>query len=112
MTLVDIIVIAICLAVGYKFVSSMMGRSDDPASAESPAAPPPLFPGRAPWHAVLGVSPDATHEQIVAAYRAQMSQYHPDKVANLGPDIRTLAEARAKEINAAYAEATARENVR
>jgi DnaJ-domain-containing protein 1 len=35
-----------------------------------------------------------------------MSQYHPDKVATLGPEIRALAEQRAKELNAAYAEAT------
>ena len=41
------------------------------------------------------------------AYRARMSEYHPDKVASLGPDIRALAEQKAKEINAAYAEATA-----
>lgn len=107
MTLVDIIVIAICLAVGYKFVSSMMARSDDPGSGNRRPEPPNLFQRQPPWHDVLGVSSDATHEQIVSAYRARMSEYHPDKVANLGPDIRALAEQKAKEINAAYAEATA-----
>jgi preprotein translocase subunit Sec63 len=112
MSVVDMIVIAVCLAVGYKFVSSMMGKPTDPVSDESRREAPPLFPVRPPWHAVLGVAPDATHEQIVSAYRAQMSQYHPDKVANLGADIRALAEQRAKEINAAYAEATARTNER
>ena len=107
MTLVDIIVIAICLAVGYKFVSSMMSTSDEPASEGSRPEPPNLFQRQPPWHDVLGVAPDATHDQIVSAYRARMSEYHPDKVANLGPDIRALAEQKAKEINAAYAEATA-----
>ena len=68
--------------------------------------PPNLFQRQPPWHDVLGVPPDATHEQIVSAYRSQMSQYHPDKVATLGPEIRALAEQRAKELNAAYAEAT------
>jgi hypothetical protein len=107
MTLVDIIVIAICLAVGYKFVSSIMGKSGGPASENSRPEPPNLFQRQPPWHDVLGVPRDATHEQIVSAYRARMSEYHPDKVANLGPDIRALAEQKAKEINAAYAEATA-----
>ena len=39
---------------------------------------------------------------IDRAYRLQISQHHPDKVATLGEDIRRLAEARTKEINAAY----------
>jgi DnaJ-domain-containing protein 1 len=107
MTVADMIVIAACLAIGYKLVGAMMGKSDGPAVAGSDRTGSPLFPVAAPWHAVLGILPDATQDQIVAAYRTQISQYHPDKVANLGPDIRALAEQRAKEINAAYAEATA-----
>lgn len=107
MTLADIIVIAICLALGYKFASSMMSKADTPPPEASRPEPPSLFQRQPPWHEVLGVSPDATQEQIVSAYRARMSEYHPDKAANLGPDIRALAEQRAKEINAAYAEATA-----
>jgi DnaJ-class molecular chaperone len=107
MTLVDIIVIAICLAIGYKFVSSMMSTSDEPASEGPRPEPPNLFLRQPPWYDVLGVAPDATHDQIVSAYRARMSEYHPDKVASLGSDIRALAEQKAKEINAAYAEATA-----
>jgi DnaJ-class molecular chaperone len=107
MTLVDIIVIAVCLAIGYKFVSAMMSKSDEPASEGHRPEPPNLFHRQPPWYDVLGVPPDATHDQIVGAYRARMSEYHPDKVANLGPDIRALAEQKAKEINAAYAEATA-----
>jgi DnaJ-domain-containing protein 1 len=107
MTLVDFIVIAICLALGYKFASAMMSKPDEPAAESRRPEPPNLFQRQPPWHDVLGVSPDATHDQIVSAYRARMSEYHPDKVASLGPDIRALAEQRAKEINAAYAEATA-----
>lgn len=107
MTLADIIVIAICLALGYKFASAMMSKSEKPAGEPHRPEPPNLFQRQPPWHDVLGVPPDATQEQIVSAYRARMSEYHPDKVANLGPDIRALAEQKAKEINAAYAEATA-----
>jgi curved DNA-binding protein CbpA len=52
---------------------------------------------------ILEVAADATSEVIRAAYRNQMSLYHPDKVAGLGPDLKTLAEERARAINAAYA---------
>jgi curved DNA-binding protein CbpA len=30
-------------------------------------------------------------------------QYHPDKVADMGPELRALAEERTKQINEAYA---------
>ena len=38
----------------------------------------------------------------MSAYRKLVQQYHPDKVANLAPEFRELAERRMKEINAAY----------
>ncbi|MDO8749842.1 MAG: J domain-containing protein [Dehalococcoidia bacterium] len=53
-------------------------------------------------HEVLGVHPGASQEEISAAYRRLVQQYHPDKVADLGPEFRELAEQRMKEINAAY----------
>jgi len=34
-----------------------------------------------------------------------MAQYHPDKVAHLGPELQVLAEQMAKRINRAYDEA-------
>lgn len=55
-----------------------------------------------PWYIVLGVSQQASREQIVAAYKRNISQYHPDKVTKMGADIRALAEKRSKEINGAY----------
>ncbi|MSQ22863.1 MAG: J domain-containing protein [Dehalococcoidia bacterium] len=53
-------------------------------------------------HEVLGVRPGASQEEIASAYRLLVRQYHPDKVADLGPELRELAEQRMKEINAAY----------
>lgn len=40
---------------------------------------------------VLGVDSDATDDEIRAAYREQMKQNHPDKVAHLSPVIRKVA---------------------
>jgi hypothetical protein len=52
----------------------------------------------------LGVSKGAGVEEISAAYRELARTHHPDKVANLEPEVREYSEQRMKEINAAYAE--------
>ncbi|MDR1996272.1 DnaJ domain-containing protein [Azonexus sp.] len=59
----------------------------------------------APWHEVLNVSPNAEIDEIRRAYKILMSQYHPDKVTSLGPELRELCERKTKEINAAYDQA-------
>ena len=53
---------------------------------------------------ILGISKDASLEEIKAAYRRLANQYHPDKVMHLGEEFRTLAERRFKEIQEAYQE--------
>jgi hypothetical protein len=55
-----------------------------------------------PWHQVLGVSSDASWDVVRAAYKKKMAQYHPDKVAGLGPEFSVVAEAMTKEIAVAY----------
>lgn len=58
--------------------------------------------GRKDPHAVLGVRPGASPEEIKHAYRQLANKYHPDKVTHLGEDFQTLAEDRFKEIQEAY----------
>ena len=53
---------------------------------------------------VLGIQSGASPEEISSAYRKLVQQYHPDKVADLGPELRAVAEQRMKEINTAYQE--------
>jgi len=50
----------------------------------------------------LGIKPDDDVEIIKKAYRDLAVKYHPDKVANLGPEFQKLAEEKFKSINDAY----------
>ncbi len=54
---------------------------------------------------ILGLQQGASHDEIKAAYRNAIKQYHPDYVARLGPELRELAERKTKELNAAYQQA-------
>ena len=51
---------------------------------------------------VLGVSPDASDEEIKKAYRALAKKYHPDNYAN--SPLADVAEQKMKEVNEAYDE--------
>ena len=55
-------------------------------------------------HEVLGIPPNATQEQIHAAYKELMAQYHPDKVQHLGEDLQEVAKQKSLAINKAYQE--------
>lgn len=50
---------------------------------------------------VFGLTPEATDDEVRKAYKKMMVQYHPDRVANLGEDIRKAATLKAQEINKA-----------
>ena len=50
---------------------------------------------------VLGVTPDATDDELKKAYRKLALEHHPDRVAKLGDDVRKAAEKKFQEINAA-----------
>ena len=117
MTTTEGLVIVGGLVLGYWLVTVLLphlrsGRDarGDASRAPHPAEDGPTPPQRPadtgqwqrPWHEVLEVSPQAAREDVVHAYRRRISQYHPDKVASMAPEIRALAETRSNEINVAY----------
>lgn len=65
-------------------------------------------------YAALGVSPDASNDEIKKAYRRLMNRNHPDKISGSNPDAAVLAEAerRTREVRGAYEMLKARRSIR
>ena len=83
----EVMVFVVFLLLGYWIVSFFLQRTNET------------------WHRVLNINPNASLDEIRAAYQSLISQYHPDEVATLGAEVRALAERKSKEITAAYQEA-------
>jgi len=63
----------------------------------------PSSPGQTPEQ-ILGLKPNEpfTKEELKKRYFELLKQNHPDRVAAMGEDFKTLAEKNTKEINRAY----------
>jgi hypothetical protein len=59
----------------------------------------------ASWVAILGLSESATIGEVKEAYKVLIKQNHPDRVHDMSPALKTLAELETKKINAAYRQA-------
>ena len=51
---------------------------------------------------VLGLEEPLDLKLVKSTYRKIIAQYHPDRVVAMGPEIKDVAEKKAKEINEAY----------
>ncbi len=73
----------------------------DQREGSTPPRAEPLRGSRNPYE-VLGVSSSASKQEIDSAYKARMTEYHPDKVTHLGEELQKLAHRKALEIQQAY----------
>ena len=69
------------------------------ASVQSDTLCDPLEAGFAE---TLGLEKPYSEKEMKSAYRKLIAQYHPDRVSAMGPEIKEVAETKAKEINEAY----------
>lgn len=81
-------------------------RLPPPQEGERREPPPPRSAGAARWdpYAVLGVARGAPADEIAAAYRRRMKEYHPDRVSGLGDELQRVAHEKTLEIQRAYDE--------
>ena len=84
-------------------VAARAWRGGAPSHRPPPPGPEPDVDPGDPW-SVLGVGRGASREEIRRAYREQMKRYHPDRVADLGEELRAVAHAKALAIQRAYRE--------
>lgn len=52
-------------------------------------------------YTVLGVSPDASDDDVRKAYKKMVLQHHPDRVSHLGEEVKNAATKKMQEINKA-----------
>ncbi|MBI3179245.1 MAG: J domain-containing protein [Deltaproteobacteria bacterium] len=99
MGIVRLVFIALVIYVVFRLVRGVL--------KSAPARPGPAGPrpepsaSRSPYE-ILGVPANASQDEIRSAYQRLIQQYHPDRVEQMGPELRDLALRRTKEINAAY----------
>ena len=105
--LLVLFLIALCVVIVYrKIIESLQKALKEPRRRDSASAHPQGTDSRRAIEAhhreVLGVSEAAGEDEIKTAYRSQLAKYHPDKVTHLGDEFHKLADARTKDIIAAY----------
>lgn len=97
----EFFIFALGWGVGFYYVMRFRNRKESQKKDEK-ISRPTSFASHKIWYEVLEVKEFASNDEIKAAYRAKMNDYHPDRFLSLGEDFALLAEERAKEITEAY----------
>ena len=98
----EVLVTVLAGFIGFIVIWYLMGLITDKFST-GPAPPPPSSSQSRPeWADVLGVAPDASHDDVKRAYLQKIEEFEPGRLAALGPEMRKLAEERLQQINMAF----------
>lgn len=94
----DLLIFALVAWQSYVRLRSPLKESASKSEpSESTMRPPSPDP-----YTLFGLGRDASREEIEARYKELARQYHPDRVAHLGEELRTLAHEKMIEIQRAY----------
>lgn len=94
----------VLLLLAFWFVKRIIGGASQTGSYDSSRTrqgEPEPSAEKDPYE-VLGVSRNATPEEIKSAFRKQAQRYHPDRVSHLGEELQQLAKQKFLEIQKAY----------
>jgi preprotein translocase subunit Sec63 len=86
------------LVAGYWLISWLIAR----AASRAVAGAPDGQWVRTHWDEVLGVRPNASVEDIKAAYSAKLRQYEAAQVDGRTPELRSMALRKTQELSLAY----------
>jgi DnaJ-domain-containing protein 1 len=82
-----------------KIVEDAENQFSDNVHGSEPTGP--VTQGEA--YELLGVSPGCKQQELAAAYRRRILQWHPDKLETMAQELRDFATRRTARINEAYA---------
>ena len=80
----------------------LLKASPSKTTLNASARPASQAPKQLDPYELFQVPREATKGEIESRYRELVKQYHPDRVAHLGPDLRKLAHEKMLEIQQAY----------
>jgi len=57
---------------------------------------------RVDYYTILEITPSATHDEVKRAYRKMAKKYHPDKLIDLGADVKAAGKEKFMKVQEAY----------
>lgn len=101
MGMVIALVIAVIISFNFPTRRPVPGATGEPqAQAGAPAGS--SSPDVGDPHAILGVSPRCSDEELTRAYHTLVKQWHPDQLEGMAPELREHANYRLAQINQAF----------